>query len=76
MFHKFNIFWRAYQVAALFGFLTPLTDMYLEGDENLESVEPDIDVVRNSVLTYKDLSPIFYQVNWISKMILESNLKS
>ena len=52
---------RAYQLAVKFGFLTPLTDMYLEPDNAEEGVEPEGEVIEISMITYKDLNPIFFQ---------------
>ena len=56
-----------HQIAAQFGFLTPLTDMHLE-PENEEDriksdseVEPDGELIENSLITYRDLNPIFFQ---------------
>ena len=54
---------RAYQLAAQFGFLTPLTDMYLEPENPEDGVEPDREVVQNNLITYKDLNPIFFQMD-------------
>jgi hypothetical protein len=37
--------------------------MYLEADNAEEGVEPTGEVIHNSLITYKDLNPIFFQLD-------------